>query len=443
MGEKQKKNSSIVTIFLLWNTMMGVSLTSMPWALHQTGLIAGLFVFVAMGLLCWYTTYLVVQSPKKLKHIDPNNVEFTEVCREYLGRPGEVTAILFSIFVLSGAVLAYYVLMSNFLFFTGNLIYGLAHPSNETSELQDEARCNFLRQMEGQGNGNFTFEPEILFGLKWSQLWQLRLSVPILLSILTFTLLNFKSPTFFSKFNVLGTVSIAYLLLFNGARLIKCGVHVSLTDVNSEVYTKVFDWNFPALTGALTLSYFIQNVILSVLKNQKNPENNIRDLSIGFALVACSYIFVAVSFYIAYPFEKRYIQDNLLNNFSASYAWSAIARVLILFQIITILPLMVFFIRTQLSTFVLKKNYPGLPFVVGLSVIVVICGGLTAIFFPNVGTIVRYVGAISGVVNSYALPCLVYMQEQRRENTLTIPKIALHSLIIVFGVANLIAQFFM
>ncbi|CAJ0596766.1 unnamed protein product [Cylicocyclus nassatus] len=443
MGEKPKKNSSIVTIFSLWNTMMGVSLISMPWALHQTGLFVGLFIFIAMGVLCWYTTYLIVKSPKKLKHLDANNVEFTEVCREYLGRPGEVTAILFSIFVLSGAVLAYYVLMSNFLFFTGNLIYGLAHPSSKTSGLENEARCDFLSQMEDESSGNYTFEPKILFGLKWNELWQLRLSVPILLSIVTFTLLNFKSPTFFTKFNVLGTISIAYLVLFNGARLIKCGVHVSLTDTNSEVYTKAANWRFPTLTGTLTMSYFIQNCILTILRNQANPENNTRDLSIGYVLVGFSYTFVAISFYIAYPFKKDYVQDNLLNNFSASYPWSAVSRVLILFQLFTILPLIVFFIRTQLSTFIFKKNYPGLPYVIGLSLIVVICGGLTAIFFPSIGNIVRYVGAISGVVYSYALPCLVYMQEQRRQNTLTKPKIAIHSLIILFGVANFIAQFFM
>lgn len=124
-------------------------------------------------------------------------------------------------------------------------------------------------------------------------------TVPILLAIVTFPLLNFKSPTFFTKFNVLGTISVLYVLLFNGARLIKCGVHISLSDVTSEVYAarklifnpsavfhpnwvtakvvSAFSLNFPALTGTLTLSYFIHNCILTILRHQENPKNNVSD----------------------------------------------------------------------------------------------------------------------------------------------------------------------
>ncbi|EYC19852.1 hypothetical protein Y032_0023g751 [Ancylostoma ceylanicum] len=426
----------------------------------QAGLVFGLLIFLAMALLCFYTTYIVIQSPKGLDNVDPNHVEFSEICRSYLGRAGEIVAIVFSMFILTGAILAYYVLMSNFLYFTGTLIYDLAHPSNDTLEMQEAPRCNFHCEMDKSlqpdKHLNST-QPPILFGLRFDQIWQLRVkatlsdrvrlaktsfTVPILLAIVTFPLLNFKSPTFFTKFNVLGTVSVLYILLFNGARLIKCGVHISLTDVASEVYAAPFSMNFPALTGTLTLSYFIHNCILTILRHQRNPENNTRDLCIGFALVAFSYIFVAVTFYISFPFRKSCIHDNLLNNFSADYPYSAVARILILFQLITILPLITFFIRTQLSQFVFKKTYPGLGYVMLLSVVVVTCGASIAIFYPNIGSIIRYVGAISGMMYSYALPCLVYMREARIKGTLTPVKIVIHSLIIVFGVTNLISQFF-
>ncbi|KHJ93783.1 hypothetical protein OESDEN_06299 [Oesophagostomum dentatum] len=226
--------------------MMGVSLLSMPWALYQAGLIFGIFIFIAMGALCFYTTYLILRSPRGLKKMDTTSMEFTEICRYYLGRYGEITAILLSMFVLSGAILAYYVLMSNFLYFTGNLIYELAHPSSSASTMQEEPRCDFHCQMDDSFNGEKPYnstEPAMLFGLTFHELWKLRLSVPILLSIVTFGLLNFKSPTFFTKFNVLGTITIMYIVVFNAARLIKCGVHLSLTDTTSEVYAecKLFD----------------------------------------------------------------------------------------------------------------------------------------------------------------------------------------------------------
>ncbi|KAK6746169.1 hypothetical protein RB195_012341 [Necator americanus] len=439
------KQSSFVTVFALWNTMMGVSLISMPWALNQAGLFFGFFIFLAMGLLNFYTTYIVIQSPKRIRDkVDHSTVEFTEICRIYLGRVGEITAIIFSMFILAGAILAYYVLMSNFLYFTGKLIYQLAHPSNETVTMHEPDRCGFHCQMDQSLSPDQSYnstEPPILFGLRFDQIWQLRLTVPILLAIVTFPVLNIKSPTFFTKFNVLGTISVLYLIFFNAAHLIKCGAHVSFTDAAAETYAAGFHWNFPALTGTLTLSYFIHNCIITIMRHQQNPENNTRDLCIGFGLVAFSYIFVAVTFYLAFPFQKSCIHDNLLNNFSAGYAYSAVARILILFQLCTILPLIAFFVRTQLSCFIFKKSYPGFGYVLLLSVTVVVCGALIAIFFPNIGSIIRYVGAVSGMMYSYALPCLVYMQEERAAGTLTPLKIIIHSVIIIFGVANLIAQF--
>ncbi|KHJ79290.1 hypothetical protein OESDEN_21067 [Oesophagostomum dentatum] len=107
------------------------------------------------------------------------------------------------------------------------------------------------------------------------------------------------------------------------------------------------------------MSYFIHNAILTILRNQRCPENNVRDLSIGYGLVAFSYIFVGFTFYASFPLPRSCIQDNLLNNFSASYPFSAVARVLILFQLLTILPLVLFFIRSQISCAVFKAPYPG------------------------------------------------------------------------------------
>ncbi|KIH47592.1 hypothetical protein ANCDUO_22344 [Ancylostoma duodenale] len=72
------------------------------------------------------------------------------------------------------------------------------------------------------------------------------------------------------------------------------------------------------------MSYFIHNAIITILRNQRYPKNN-----------------------------------NLLNNFRAAYPYSAVARVLILFQLITIMPLILFFIRSQISCAFFDGPYPG------------------------------------------------------------------------------------
>lgn len=107
--------------------------------------------------------------------------------------------------------------------------------------------------------------------------------------------MNFKSPTFFTKFNVLGTVSVVYLLVFTGSKLVECGFNMNFSDPDSIHYAAresavlvshwnwaylsalAFRWRFPALTGTMTLSYFIHNAVLTILRNQKTPENNVSE----------------------------------------------------------------------------------------------------------------------------------------------------------------------
>ncbi|KAK6746159.1 hypothetical protein RB195_012337 [Necator americanus] len=445
-SEKSERNSqsSIVTIFSLWNTMMGVSLLSMPWALYQAGLVLGLAIMLAMAFLCFYTAYLVIQSPVGMEKTDSIVLEFADICRVFLGKIGEMIALVFSITILIGAVLAYWVLMSNFLYFSGTLLYGLINPSNNTLTDDDEGVCDIHCGMDSSltSSSSNTTRQEIVFGLTFDEIWQLRLTVPILLAVLTFPLLNFKSPTFFTKFNMFGTISVMYLLIFNGVRLQKCGISWDFTNSSSPHYVEKFSWNFPALTGMLTMSYFIHNAIITILRSQRNPENNTRDLSFGYALVAFSYIFVGFTFYSAYPLERTCIPDNLLNSFRADYPYSAVARCMILFQLITILPLILFFIRSQVFCAIFKTPWPGLLLVLLLNGTIVCAGVLTAIFFPNIGSIIRYFGAFSGLMYVYALPCLIYMRKRYLEGQLTIPSAIVHTIISIFGVVNLIAQFF-
>jgi len=48
-----------------------------------------------------------------------------------------------------------------------------------------------------------------------------------------------------------------------------------------------------------------------------------------------------------------------------------------------------------------------------LSIIPLLC----ALFYPNVGTLLSYVGALSGFVIIYCLPVMVYLKQKRLEIT--------------------------
>ncbi|TMS38165.1 hypothetical protein L596_004946 [Steinernema carpocapsae] len=154
--DESGKQSSIVTIFSIWNTMMGTSLLAMPWALEQAGLGWGLFLMLTMAFIAVYTAYRVIESPNDLTVNGSAVAEFSDVCRYYWGKWGEMIAVVFSLVVLLGGVIVYWVLMSNFLFFTGNLVYGnsfpLIHPNQHLYFRSPSAKQH---NSSGHGKQNF------------------------------------------------------------------------------------------------------------------------------------------------------------------------------------------------------------------------------------------------------------------------------------------------
>lgn len=74
-----------------------------------------LIVFFITSLLFFI---LVIQNTRSSA-----DIEFTDVCQYHLGKPGYILAISFSMLALFGAIIVYYVLMCNFLYYTGDFIY--------------------------------------------------------------------------------------------------------------------------------------------------------------------------------------------------------------------------------------------------------------------------------------------------------------------------------
>ncbi|PIO63057.1 hypothetical protein TELCIR_09212 [Teladorsagia circumcincta] len=108
---------------------------------------------------------------------------------------------------------------------------------------------------------------------------------------------------------------------------------------------------------------------------------------------------------------------------------------------ITVLPLLMFLIRSQLFYAFMGKTWPGLVPVILLNCGIISIAVTVAILYPKVGSILRYVGSLSGLIYVFALPCLVYMRKLHVEGRLTPRKQFIHTTIIAIGVLNFIAQF--
>ncbi|XP_048359041.1 sodium-coupled neutral amino acid transporter 9 [Sphaerodactylus townsendi] len=447
------KNSSLVTIFMIWNTMMGTSILSIPWGIKQAGFTTGIVVILLMGLLTLYCCYRVLKSRTTIPSTDTSAWEFPDVCQYYFGSFGQWSSLLFSLVSLIGAMVVYWVLMSNFLFNTGNFIYNYIHHVNVTDIIpgtngSNKVICPSDNGHEAPGNKTLAFlstrEQDFEAFETW---WNKSRTVPLYLIAILLPLLNFKSPSFFAKFNILGTVSVIYLIFLVTLKAARLGFHLQFNWIEESTYfVPEFRILFPQLTGVLTLAFFIHNCVITLLKNNKNQENNVRDLSIAYFLVGLTYLYVGVLIFAAFPsppLSKECIEQNFLDNFPSDDITSFFGRIFLLFQMVTVYPLLGYLARVQLLGHVFGNVYPSIFHVLVLNIAVVGVGVAMAMFYPNIGGIIRYSGATCGLAFVFVYPSLIHVISLRREGQLTWLTLAVHILIILLGVANLIAQFLM
>ncbi|KAL3271506.1 hypothetical protein HHI36_021988 [Cryptolaemus montrouzieri] len=430
--EEEEKNSSIVTIFAVWNTMLGSSLLAISWGIEKTGLFPGIIINFVIGAICLYTAYLLLRVNGKHSVIG-GRCEVPELCKLLLGSWAEMLAKVFSMIVLIGANIVYWILMSNFLF---NLVSSL-HAFIYDGEVADYESVICPKDVGPSNKTTLIQASSEIKSIFFDKYWDLYSTVPVILAFVIFPMLNFKNASIFMKFNSLGTISVIYLIGFSFIKFFTWGVH--WPDVSI-----VFDLKptFVALSGMLTMSYFIHNIIISMMKNNRHQENNGRDLTIAFGLVTFTYSAIGGLLYISFPLAKWCIEDNILNNFGKYDKLVIFGRGLLFFQLSTVFPLLAYMLRKDIfSNFdFMKKKSEKLPVIIMNALLVLVCI-LFACFLPRIGTIIRYIGALSGMVYVFLLPNLLHIYSLRKENKLTSLRLLFHVSIIILGVLNLLSQF--
>uniref|UniRef100_A0A4W6FD86 Neutral amino acid transporter 9 n=1 Tax=Lates calcarifer TaxID=8187 RepID=A0A4W6FD86_LATCA len=443
-SDPSSKNPSIITIFAIWNTMMGTSILSIPWGIKQAGFTLGILILIFTGLLMVYCCYIVLKSSKAIPYVDTSDWEFPDVCRYYFGKFGQWSSLVFSMVSLIGAMVVYWVLMSNFLYNTGQFIYNLliCSPVICPYPNTDPGVNNTISTVYFINSGNDTSDVS-----SFEHWWSKTNTIPFYLIILLLPLLCFRSASFFARFTFLGTISVIYLIVLVSVKAFRLGFHLEFHWFDTtEFFVPEFRLLFPQLTGVLTLAFFIHNCIITLMKSNKNQDNNVRDLSIAYLLVGLTYLYVGVLIFAAFPSPplfKDCIEPNFLDNFPSSDVMVFVARTFLLFQMITVYPLLGYLVRVQMMGQIFGNHYPSFFHVLALNILIVGAGVLMAKFYPNIGSIIRFSGATCGLALVFVFPALVHMISLKRQGVLRWPSALFHSFLILLGLANLLAQFFM
>lgn len=134
--------------------------------------------------------------------------------------------------------------------------------------------------------------------------------------------------------------------------------------------------------------------------------------------------------------------QNLLNNFQKWDGLTVGARIVLLFQLFTVYPLIAYMLRIQILSAIFKSSNHSKSYILLTNSVTVSICVLFAIFMPRVGTIIRYTGAMSGLIYVFTLPSLLHLASMYRQGKLTTLSTVLHMSIPIIGGINLAAQFF-
>lgn len=142
----------------------------------------------------------------------------------------------------------------------------------------------------------------------------------------------------FIKINSFGVIFICIIVIFilsYGFYSFSNTTFVISNDENDyEGKTRnisLFRNQFSSLAGMMTLGYFLHNISLSIVKENRNPENNLRDVFIGYLLVFLSYSLIGSLGYLGFSgaFFSVSIRttQNLLYMFDATDVLAFLIRI--------------------------------------------------------------------------------------------------------------------
>ena len=389
---EKKKNSSLQTVFSIWNTMIGSTMVSIPFNVYYAGILPTIFLGLLYGFVCYLTCAVIIRLGGK-------EDDFAVIVYNYLSyafgqktaKVGKIIQIIFNLAINTGATFIYFLIINQNLY---------------------PCICLLLKAFNIEINA-LDLEPRFdRFSLFYCAL---------IVTAIEFPLTILRELRFLSKFNSYGIFFVSALLVF----VIYTGIRTMAIDSFSFEYKEnvdgsklrylyLFGESPGLLTGTLSLGLFCHSVILQLVKNNRKQENNQRDLFIGYICVTLTYITIGIFGYIGFSGSeyKSEFQGNWFLFFESDNYVILALRILNVIQLSSIFPILFFAVRTQLMQNFLNKYYispsriPIIIFSVSMLLLCIIVLYFCYNILPN---LIGFVGAGTALVLVYTIAPLINM----------------------------------
>lgn len=399
------KQSSLMTIFSVWNTMMGSSLMAMPWGFYHAGLLGGITMCLLVGFISWYTCWLILK-------LSSTHRDLFELCQEYLGSPGRWISWIFALFFAIGILVSYEIIM--------------------TTALVDVVEG--FREFANHGHAASS-----------SHYWNKYIAASIVGVLVFIVSILSRYYRVMVRINTWALILLIYIIIYFLGMAMNQGAKMVPSNA-------LFKPHFAWLSGILTASFLLHNAIINIMKVQRHPEHNMRDLTIGYGLAVFTYLLVGSVCFVCFrhsDFAQRLpngaLPQDFLQIFPKTNIGAIVARFALFFYTLSAYPLLCTIVRIQFFGMVWDSQFPGWIHVLALNLFIVLVGTVFASLLPQLADVLRFVGAFSGAVLVSVLPSLMYLRHLKDNSRYSRLYKLVHTIpaVILFlsGIGLIIAQF--
>jgi len=413
------KVSSIGIIFTLWNTMMGSTLLVMPYTFQQAGWLLALVLSMLCAVIAQFTCGLILTYAEGMM-ADPS-AEFADLARLHFGQLGRLLAFLTGNVVVMGAAVA---------------MHGYS--------------ANVLEQLveKSPAHGGFCFkEHETSGGISPCSLNSVL--YPTLVLVVVLPLANLPSIRLLAKLNTIGVFCFMIILGFAYTSAIVAGVDVKAFETKRMIRPQ----DSGIVFGIFSLSFFIHNAVMTIMRGAAKPSNNKRDLGLAFLLTWFCYASMGISANLCPPhlageqdagLEALAHAKNGMLSLQQPPAMAPVlilARIAVLMQSLTVYPVLLFIVRSQLFTaFIYKRPYPGpLPTLI-ISCAMAAVSTTLVLVGVQISDVLKFAGAAGGLVCVFGLPALIHGKVSFEKGTLNVPRVLTVLLLCGFGIFCVVMQ---
>ena len=269
--------------------MAGTALTVIPWAYQQSGILLGILLTFAAFMFSFYTCLLVMKTAG-------NDVDYTDTLRKQFGKKGYIVGMVCFIINFSVPIILFFQLLAQDLYPV--ILYFIC--------------------LGGASPRPITHDTD------WSQFSYTYTC--IIIFVVVFAMVTPKNTSIYNKINSFGVIFICLIIIFT----VGVGIY-SLTNTEYtfdkakyddylaqkkiddktpyQSYIALFSTPFAPLMGILAGGFYFHNISLSVIHNARNPENNVRDVFLGYLATFLTYVLCGVMGY--YGFTGSHFEAKL------------------------------------------------------------------------------------------------------------------------------------